>query len=133
MTDSARQVWRMGFAPHLPVEGLRALARALAADDLRVICGHTVAPAWLPGTQDWPVEAADPVAFVLWQAHGLTTVGAVMAAWADACFACDVSLGVPSACRWFLNWIDDAPRCEWVPSLLAEVLLALREREAVAA
>ena len=63
-------------------------------------------------------------------ADGLHTVGEVEEHFAQACFEADRRLGEPAACRWFLNWFDDAPRAEMRRELLVEVELELRNREA---
>ena len=47
---------------------------------------------------------------------------------ARCCFEADERLGEPAACRWFLNWFDDAPRDTMRRELLAEVDAALAER-----
>jgi hypothetical protein len=54
---------------------------------------------------------------------------------ARVCFEVDKTLGEPAACRWFLNWFDDAPRQEVRGLLLSEVTrtLAERRRDAAAA
>jgi hypothetical protein len=79
--------------------------------------------------QDWPVEAADSLAFTGWQGNpGLTTVGEVEEYFARLCFECDERLKEHAACRWFLNWHDETPRDEMRRELLAEVELALQTR-----
>ena len=55
-------------------------------------------------------------------------VGQVEEHFARCCFEADQRLGEPAACRWFLNWFDDAPRTDMRRELLAEVELALADR-----
>jgi hypothetical protein len=61
----------------------------------------------------------------------LETVAEVEEFFARVCFEADQRLGEPAACRWFLNWYDEAPRAEMRRLLLAEVnrALALRPRD----
>jgi hypothetical protein len=123
-----RVVFRDGIVPSLPTEGLLALRDALACDDVRLVQGSTTVPPPLMSVQDWPLEAADAVAFCFWQGRELSTVGEAEEAWARVMFECDHRLGEPAACRHFLNAWDETPRQEMFRELLAEVELAIRER-----
>lgn len=127
--ESWRIVWRNGFVPSLSVAGLEALRDALRGDDPRLVQGATTLPPPLTVVQDWSVEAACALGFCGWQGDDLTTVGEVEEHFAKCCFEADRRLGEPAACRWFLNWFDDAPRDEMRRELLAEVELALNERK----
>ena len=127
--ESWRNTWRLGFAPVLPPAGLLALRTALADDDPRLLQGATTTPPPMVGVRDWPVEMADPIAFACWQGDDLTTVGEVELAFARACYEADQKLKEPAACRYFLNWIDDTPRERMRRELLAEVELALSQRQ----
>lgn len=131
--ESWMRVWRVGFAPHLPTEGLEALARALASDDTTLLQGATTAPPPLKCVQDWPVEAACATGYCGWKGNGLETVGEVEEFFARVCFAADQALGEPGGCRWFLNWFDDTPRDEMRRLLLVEVNRTLAERRAATA
>jgi len=128
--DNWRNVWRQGFAPALSTAGLQALRGALRLNDPRLVQGATTTPPPLLCVQDWPVEACCALGFCGWQGDGLHTVGEVEEHFAQACFEADRRLGEPAACRWFLNWFDDAPRAEMRRELLVEVELELRNREA---
>lgn len=128
--ESWRLTWREGVAPCLSTPALVALRAGLAADDPRLIQGATTTPPPLMAAQDWPVEAAEPLAFAGWQGEGLATVGEVEKHFAETCLGADARLGEPAASRWFLNWWDDTPRAEAVRELLAEVDLALAGRAA---
>jgi hypothetical protein len=129
--ESWRLVWRDGFVPELSTSGLLALREALLADDPRLTQGSTTTPPPLLCVQEWPVEAACALGFCGWQGDDLCTVGQVEEHFAKCCFEADARLGEPAACRWFLNWFDDAPRAEMRRELLAEVELALAGRTPV--
>lgn len=124
--ESWRTVWREGFAPVLPTRCLEALRVGLESDDPRLVQRCTITPPPLMCVQDWPVEAADAIAYAGWQGEGLVTVGEVQEFFARACFEADQRLKEAAACRWFLNWFDDTPRDELRRELLAEVELALK-------
>lgn len=119
--EAWRRVWRLGLAPQLSERTLELLARALVRDDPVLLQGATTSPPPLQCVQDWPVEAAEPVAFALWQGNGLTTVGEVEAAWAQATYLCDLATGDPASYRWFANWWDEMPRQIVRAQLMAEV------------
>ena len=127
--ESWRLVWRDGFAPVLSTTGLEALRDALLLDDPRLTQGSTTTPPPLMCVQDWPVEAACALGYCGWQGDTLDTVGQVEEFFARACFEADQRLGEPAACRWFLNWFDDTPRAQMRRDLLAEVELALADRQ----
>jgi uncharacterized protein (TIGR02996 family) len=125
-----RRVWREGFAPELPTGGLTLLLRAIEADDSRLQQGMTTSPPPLMAVQDWPVEGADAIGMTGWEFEE-TTVGEVEEHFAKACYAADVRLGEPAACRHFLNWYDDTPRDEMLRELAHEVRLVLLFRGSV--
>jgi len=127
--ESWRNVWRDGFAPVLSTAGLLALRDALRTDDRRLAQGATTTPPPLMCVHDWPVEAACAVGFCGWQGDDLPSVGEVEEYFARCCFEADKRLGESAACRWFLNWFDDTPRSDMRRLLLAEVELALVNRE----
>jgi hypothetical protein len=126
--ESWRKVWREGLEPLLSTAGLEALRRALVNDDPRLLQGATTTPPPLQCVQDWPVEGACALGFCGWQGEGLETVAEVEEFFARMCFEIDQRLGEPAACRWFLNWFDEAPRDEMRRLLLAEVNRALARR-----
>jgi hypothetical protein len=130
--ESWRQVWRSGLAPQISTTGLQVLRRALIDDDARLLQGSTVTPPPLQCAQELPVEQACALAYCGWQGEGLETVADVEEYFARACFEADKILGEPAACRWFLNWFDDAPREEMRFLLLSEVERSLTERGASA-
>ena len=127
--ESWRLVWREGFVPIISDSALEKLRLALKGDDPRLTQGSTTTPPPLMCVQDWPVEAACALGFCGWQGEELNTVGQVEEYFASLCFQADQKLGEPAACRWFLNWFDDTPRDEMRRELLAEVELALRDRQ----
>lgn len=126
--ESWKTVWRDGFVPGLSTDGLHALRDALAADDPRVTQGSTTTPPPLMCVQEWPVEAACAVGYCGWQGDRLETVGQVEEYFARLCYDADRRLGEQAACRYFLNWFDDASREDMRRELLAEVEWALDER-----
>lgn len=109
-----------------------ALATACETNDPRLVQGSTTAPAALVCVLDFPCEAACAVGFCGWQGDGgvRTTVGEVERAFARYCFEADQRLGEPAACRFFLNWFDDAPRPVVLAALGAECRAILAERAA---
>jgi hypothetical protein len=119
--------WRDGIAPQLANRQLQALRDALASDDPRLVQGATTTPPPLQCVADWPVEAADAIAFTGWQ-DGLETVGEVEEFFARMCFECDYRIGEPAACRHFIRWWDETPRPEVFKALLAEVEATLASR-----
>jgi hypothetical protein len=131
--ESWRIVWRDGFAPVLSAPGLRALADALRTDDPRLIQHATTLPLLHVETFGEPVECACPIALCGWLGDGLDTAGQVEEFWGRTCFEADQRLGEPAPCRWFLNFVDDAPRDVLRRELLSEVERALTERVAAAA
>lgn len=127
--ESWRKVWREGLMPLISTEGLEALRVALANDDARLLQGATTTPPPLQCVQDWPVEAACALGYCGWQGEGLESVAEVEEYFARLCFEVDRHLGEPAACRWFLNWFDETPRDEMRTEFLAEVQLALSQRQ----
>lgn len=125
--ENWRLVWREGFVPVLSTAGLTALRGALIRDDPRLTQGSTTTPPPLMCVQDWPVEAACALGYCGWQGDQLERVGEVEEYFARACFDADARME-PAACRWFLNWFDETPRDEMRRDLLAEVDLALADR-----
>jgi hypothetical protein len=128
MMEQWRRTWRDGIVGQLSTAGLEALARALRADDPRLIQGCTTSPPPLQCVLDWAVEEACLVGFCGWQGDGLETVAEVEEFFARVCFACDQALEEPAACRWTLNWFDETPRDEMRRLLLPEVERALASR-----
>ena len=126
--ETWRQVWREGVAPQLSTAGLEALQKALQGDDERLLQGATTSPPPLQCVRDWAVEGACVIGYCGWQGDGLETVSQVEEFFAQVCFEVDKTLGEPAACRWFLNWFDDAPRAEVRGLLLAEVNRSLAQR-----
>lgn len=131
--ESWRKVFREGFAPHLPLKGLVALERALRGDDPRILQRATTKPPPLIAVHDWPVEAADPIAFCLWQGADVpeaVTVGQLEEWWARGCFDAEQEIGEQAGSRWFTNWIDETPREEVFAALLPETQAELSRRRA---
>lgn len=127
--ESWRHVFREGVVPSLGNDELAALRKALEEDDNALLQGATTSPPPLHYVQDWPVEAACPLAYVGWKGKGLNIVAAVEEAFAQLCFDCDERLTEPEAVRWFLNWWDESPRNAARRQLLKEVNLVLKQRE----
>lgn len=133
MLETWRQVWRDGFVPVLSTPALTKLKEALARDDPRLLQAATTKPPPNWNSYDMKVEAACAIGFCGWQGDGEERaegkiVRSVELFFANACHEADQRLGVPSACRYFLNWFDDTDRQEMRKELLAEVELALASR-----
>lgn len=129
--ESWRTVWKLGFAPILPTKGLEALREALINDDPRLVQGVTTTPPAIGDALGLPVEEACVLGFCGWHAEDDSppaTVSEAEECFARYCFEADQLLGEVAACRWFLNWFDDAPRDEMRRELLAEVELELASR-----
>lgn len=122
-----RQVWHQGYAPFIPREGLLSLLAALKTDDLRLVQGATTSPPPLQCVQDWPVEACDCLGWTAWRGGEgeAKTVAEVEEVFANLCFDCDQAIGEPAACRYFLNWYDEAPRDEVFRELAVEAAKSL--------
>lgn len=125
-----RHIWRSGFAPQLSLEGLRALATALRDDDSRLLQGTTCYPPALTELKDRPVQACCALSFCGWQGDGLNHVGEIDAFFQKLCDAVDLNFREPAACRFYLQWYDEAPRDEMRRELLPEVEMELKRREA---
>lgn len=128
--QSWEHVFRHGFAPHLPTEGLAALATALKTDDGRLLQGATCSPPPHSAVADWPCEGACAIGMCGWGLNYDTTVGEVGEFFAHACHAADTALGEPAAVRYFLSWFDDAPRDTIRRELLPVVESILEARRA---
>jgi hypothetical protein len=128
-----RRVWREGFVPLLPLEGLRALQAALASNDPALLQGQTTVPPALAEVQDWPVEAACATTYCGWKGLDLGSVLKADEYFAQVCFDVDETLDEPAGCRHFLNWYDETPRDQMRRELLPEVqrAIALKERDSV--
>jgi hypothetical protein len=126
--ETWRKVWRHGVVPQVSTGGLEALQKALQGNDERLLQGATTSPPPLHCVRDRAVEGACVIGYCGWQGDGLRTVAEVEGYFARVCFAVDMTLGEPAACRWFLNWFDGASRQEVRALLLSEVTRTLTER-----
>lgn len=131
--ESWRYVFRHGFAPVLPLEGLKILKVALETDDRFLLQGRTTFPTQLEDVaDDRTCEAGCPIATCGVAEHGgygVATVGQVQDFFAKSCFDADQKLGDPASCRRLLNWIDGTDRDEMRRELLAEVNLAITQKD----
>lgn len=128
-----RKVWRKGVVPQLTKCALRALKQGLETNDATILQGLTTSPPPLGCMSDYPVEAACVLGYTGWKAERLQTVEQVENFFVSVCLESDQRMGEPASIRHFLNWFDDSPRDVAVPELLAEVTLALAEKEGSAA
>lgn len=122
-----RRVWRMGLAPNLSRAALIALRSALIQNDPRLVQGRVSIPPPLDALQACAIEGACAIGFCGWRGEGLSTVLQVLGFFHRICESADAEFNEPAACRYFLNWFDDAPRAVMRRELLAEVNLALDE------
>jgi hypothetical protein len=122
--ETWRKIWRTAIAKRLGTDALRVLQTALLKDDPRLLQGNTCSPVALDALSGCAVEGACIIGFAGWQTLGLKTVGEVSDYFHKVCDACEVD-GDEAACRYFLNYWDDAPRIEARRELLAEIRLAL--------
>lgn len=130
--ESWRKVWREGIAPVLRTSAIESLQQALITDDRRLLQQATTCPPPLLSLADTPCEGADAIGWCGWQGEGLETVGQVEEYFAKICWECDMRIGEPAACRWFLNWFDETPRDHMRRELLIEVELVLAQRFGIA-
>ena len=130
--ESWRTVFREGFAPILPTDGLEYVAELLRNDSPELIQGATTDPPPLTANKDWDAEAACFLG-ACGMGAGCQTVNEVEEFFAKACWDADQHIGEQAACRWFLNWFDETPRAEMRRELLAEVERVLAHRKAGAA
>lgn len=123
-----RTVFRDGFAPILPTNGLEYVAELLRNDSPELIQGATTYPPPITVNQQ---EAAEAACFLgaCGMGDGCQTVNEVGEFFAKACWDADQKLGEQAACRWFLNWFDETPRAEMRRELLAEVERVIVERK----
>ena len=121
-----RRVWREGLVPQLSRAGLFALRSALLKDDPRLLQGTVSSPPPLDALRDCIVEGTCAISYCGWRGEGLRTVGQVDAFFACVCERADDVFHEPAACRYFLNWFDDAPRGVMRREMLAEVTVALQ-------
>lgn len=124
--EAWRIVFRRGFAPLFELRGLLALRDALEADSPQLLQQATTYPPPLTCNADLPVVASDPVVYAQWPEFERPTVAQAEELFAVACQHADEVLGEPTACRYFLNWWDDAPREEARLALLEEVRRAIQ-------
>ncbi len=123
-----RRIWRHGLAPRLSRIGLEALRWALIHDDPRLLQGATCYPPRLDALRDRAVEGTCALGFCGWQGDGLSRVGEVESYFQRLCDNADAALSEAGACRYFLNWFDDAPREEMRRELIIETTIALTAR-----
>jgi hypothetical protein len=135
LMETWRKVWREGVAPQLSTGGLSALQKALQEDDQRILQGATTSPPPLHGVRDLGRRGRVRGRLLRLAGRWARDGGGGRGLFARVCFEVDKTLGEPAACRWFLNWFDDAPRQEVRGLLLSEVIrtLAERRRDAAAA
>jgi hypothetical protein len=124
---NAHAVWRVGFGPKLPVEGMKSLLDALVDDDQRLMQGSTTSPPPLITTQNWPCEAADAIGWCFFGPGA--TVGEVEEGFARACYDADMAIASPDSCRHIINFWDDTPRHVARAAMIWFVVDSLVERE----
>ena len=121
--------WRHGIAPCLPLNGLRALERALRRNDYNLIQGQCTAPASSsPEDAELLCFRACAIGFCYLATHAGPTKGEVEAFFAEVVRDCNQALGEPAASRHFFNWYDGSTREEAFRLLLTEVQYSIRVR-----
>lgn len=120
-----QKVFREGIVPNVEPGGLLSLYEALANDDPRLIQGATTTPPPLQCVSDWPCECACPIGWTTFRGNPEVTVGDVEEDFAMVCFEADQILGLPAACREFINWWDDGNYEQVRRELKAELKLIL--------
>jgi hypothetical protein len=102
---------------------LQALRRGLECNDERIVQAVTLAPPPLQIFAEWPVVAADAIAFGIWQAtyRGDACVRDVENDWAETLWRADNRLGEAGGVRHFLNYYDGEPRERMFAALAVEV------------
>jgi hypothetical protein len=124
-----RRTFRVGFAPLLSTEALRALEKALVGDDPALIQSATTDPPPLSHFDDFPPTAACAIGYGAWKGDGLATVGEVEKFFYLACCEADCAVGESSGSRYFLNWFDETPRDNMRAALLPEIRRAIGLRD----
>lgn len=133
MLQKWKRVWREGLAPQISRNGLLALQSALRRNEPLLMQGAICSPPTLDALRDRPVVCACAIGYCGWRGDGCATVGELEDYFHRVCEAADAAFREPAACRFFLNWFDDAERATMRRELLGEVSLALSERNLVAA
>jgi hypothetical protein len=131
MTEAWRRVWRQGLVPQLTRLGLEGLEKALDKDLPTLMTGATSFPPPLACMENEPVEKCCPLCFALLDGNRpeYVSVGPLETRFAEACWGADERTGMPGGIKYFLNFVDMEPWEKVRRELLAEVRLALRERE----
>ncbi len=128
-----RRIWRQGLDPRLSRAGLEALQWALIHDDPRLLQGTTCYPPRFDAMRECAVKGTCALGFCGWQGDGLSRVDQVEHYFQRLCDGTDAALSEAGACRYFLNWFDDAPREEMRRELIIETTIALAARSLQAA
>lgn len=123
-----RIVWRDGIAPNLPVDGLRALLKALVEDDKALVQGRMCSPPVYKGFENQLIVAACAISYPGW-CSGMRTVGELEKFIGKICDAADKKFEEPAACRYFINWFDSSPREVMRRELIPEVQLEISKRD----
>ena len=125
-----RLAWRQGIAPQLSEDALMALEAALASDNPAIIQGATFDPPPLLCFRDWPVQAACPIGYAIWQGDSIRNVHEVEEAFIAMSLACNKLVGTGGFSA-FLSWVDDSPRKLMRRELAEEVQQTLIQRQEV--
>jgi hypothetical protein len=135
------KVWRDGFQPQATGAALLLLRlrlqkqeidplEDLGNQDCRLLRGTTTYPPALGGMLDWPCDAGCAVT-TLALTEDRATVEQANNAFGRMCLEADRRLGEEAACRWFLNFYDQAPWPVVRAGLLAELDQEIDRRAAV--
>lgn len=114
-----QRVLRQGLLPQWSRSQVEHLLDKVQSDSPMLLQGKTVEPFPTAACNDWPAEAACPIATTGWMF--METTGEVEEYFAMCAARCDELCGEPASIRHFLNWFDEAPRQEALEGLAKEL------------
>lgn len=124
------KVWKDGFEPQMSLVQLIGLRDAIVNDSPELLQETTTNPPPLLSCMDQKCCGGCAIAYC-GMMEGKQTVGEVEEFFAKACYDCDMALGEPAACRFFLNAWDDNPM-SWIKENFLPVLMETIEQRKVA-
>ena len=125
-----QKVWRKGIAPQLSTEDLCELRGGLKRDDRCLIQGSIAGTTTGDASRSMLCEMACAIGYIGWRSRDIRTISGVEEYFAAVSNSASLLLGDPNAMMYFLSWFDQSPRKSVRSSLLEEIDLNLKEREA---